>query len=65
MTRFGQKLNYLINTFLKHTPDPSSIREVIKHILSFLTHELQHDKTNKVTSVRPAKTRISLGIRPI
>ena len=48
-----------------HRPDPSSIREVIKHVLSFLTHELQHDKTNKMTSVRPAKTRISLGIRPV
>ena len=46
-------------------PDPSSPREVIKHILSFLTHEPQHDKTNKMTSVRPAKTRISLGIRPV
>ena len=29
-----------------------------KHVLSFLTHEPQHDKTNKMTSVRPAKTRI-------
>ena len=27
-------------------------------------HELWHDKTNKVT-VRPAKTQISLGIRPV
>ena len=27
-------------------------------------YELQHDKTNKVT-VRPAKTQISLGIRPV
>ena len=26
--------------------------------------ELQHDKTNKM-SVRPAKTHISLGIRPV
>ena len=45
--------------------DPSSPREVIKHILSFLIHEPQHDKTNKMTSVCPAKTRISLGIRPV
>ena len=22
MTRFGHKLNYVINTFVKHTPDP-------------------------------------------
>ena len=28
------------------------------------TFEQQHDKTNKV-SVRPAKTQISLGIRPV
>ena len=28
------------------------------------TFEPQHDKTNKV-SVRPAKTQISLGIRPV
>ena len=28
------------------------------------THEPRHDKTNKVT-VRPAKTQISLGIRPV
>ena len=27
-------------------------------------YELQHDKTNKV-AVRPAKTQISLGIRPV
>ena len=27
-------------------------------------NEPQHDKTNKV-SVRPAKTQISLGIRPV
>ena len=27
-------------------------------------HEPRHDKTNKVT-VRPAKTQISLGIRPV
>ena len=27
-------------------------------------YEQRHDKTNKVT-VRPAKTQISLGIRPV
>ena len=30
----------------------------------FYTNELRHDKTNKVT-VRPAKTQISLGMRPV
>ena len=29
-----------------------------------LKYEPQHDKTNKMT-VRPAKTQISLGIRPV
>ena len=30
----------------------------------FETYEPPHDKTNKMT-VRPAKTQISLGIRPV
>ena len=30
----------------------------------WITYELPHDKTNKV-SVRPTKTQISLGIRPV
>ena len=30
----------------------------------YVTNEPPHDKTNKVT-VRPAKTQISLGIRPV
>ena len=33
-------------------------------LLIIWIYEPQHDKTNKVT-VRPAKTQISLGIRPI
>ena len=31
---------------------------------SMIISEPQHDKTNKM-SVRPAKTQISLGIRPV
>ena len=31
---------------------------------NFGTHEPQHDKTNNM-SVHPAKTQISLGIRPV
>ena len=31
---------------------------------TLLKSELPHDKTNKMT-VRPAKTQISLGIRPV
>ena len=30
----------------------------------YVTNELPHDKTSQVT-VRPAKTQISLGIRPV
>ena len=30
----------------------------------FLIYELPHDKTNKMT-VHPAKTQMSLGIRPV
>ena len=33
-------------------------------ISNLAKNEPQHDKTNKVT-VRPAKTQISLGIRPV
>ena len=36
----------------------------IATILKFEQYELQHDKTNKL-SVHPAKTQISLGIRPV
>ena len=35
----------------------------IPHLLTLSTNEPRHDKTNKM-SVRPAKTQISLGIRP-
>ena len=39
---------------------------MVEYSESFLAtlYEPQHDKTNKIT-VRPAKTRISLGIRPV
>ena len=44
------------------------LAEICKHLkktnVMKNTHEPQHDKTNKVT-VRPAKTQISLGIRPV
>ena len=33
-------------------------------ILSMIPNEPPHDKTNKMT-VRPAKTKVSLGIRPV
>ena len=34
------------------------------HFLQTMPHEPRHDKTNKM-SMRPAKTQISLGIRPV
>ena len=41
------------------------IVSVPDHCLSFyFSNEPRHDKTNKM-SVRPAKTQISLGVRPV
>ena len=41
------------------------VLKTIQGLSTFLsTSEPQHDKTNKM-SVRPAKTQISLGIRPV
>ena len=37
---------------------------IIMHIMIQNTNEPPRDKTNKV-AVRPAKTQISLGIRPV
>ena len=34
------------------------------HLISEIITETRHDKTNKM-SVRPAKTQISLGMRPV
>ena len=39
-------------------------RKIIHFYQEFHIHEPRHDKTNKM-SVRPAKTQISLGIRPV
>ena len=41
-----------------------SVRQYSSIISLLFTCEPQHDKTNKM-SVRPAKTQISLGIRPV
>ena len=38
-------------------------REIVCH-LGVVTNEPRHDKINKVT-VRPARTQIRLGIRPV
>ena len=37
---------------------------VVQQVTGYLSFEPRHDKTNKM-SVRPAKTQISLGIRPV
>ena len=42
----------------------SLVRNTTKICMKKQTNEPQHDKINKVT-VRPAKTLISLGIRPV
>ena len=42
----------------------SKMRDPFGMALLRMAYEPQHDKTNKVT-VRPAKTQMSLGIRPI
>ena len=42
----------------------NTIDILIKGILQFWWREPRYDKTNKI-SVRPAKTQISLGIRPV
>ena len=39
-------------------------RETILKDIKLHLNEPRHDKTNKM-SVRPAKTQISLGIRPV
>ena len=46
-------------------PSPCSAWRLLTHLCTkTATYEPRHDKTNKVT-VHPAKTRISLGIRPV
>ena len=41
-----------------------NIKKIIKEFRTFSLHEPPRDKTNKM-GVRPAKTQISLGIRPV
>ena len=43
---------------------PSMVRRVKQTMTKQYTYEPRHDKTNKL-SERPAKTQISLGIRPV
>ena len=43
---------------------PLAVFECLCFLMAALLFEPPHDKTNKMT-VRPAKTQISLGIRPV
>ena len=75
----AQTQDLLNHSQMAHLPDiagPAIIRQVYSMILNGRTkflhsitghsniNEPQHDKTNKM-SVSPAKTQISLGIRPV
>ena len=55
-------------TFHSNTAEVRPIYLKIGHIMRkpvfFFSYEPPHDKTNKMT-MHPAKTRISLGIRPV
>ena len=58
-------LPYLILSFMYHTPTvPLPYPYLLDSTMSHPVYELPRDKTNKV-AVRPAKTQISLGIRPV
>ena len=59
--------NSLLNMYykVKHQSDVFKVYFAKRYLHRFLcAFEPRHDKTNKVT-VRPAKTQISLGIRPV
>ena len=54
---------YYFSATLGSNPTSDKIISVM-HGIVFTSYEHQHEKTNKM-SVRPAKTPISLGIRPV
>ena len=54
----------VIITVMKHTETRKQTQNMLLKICVASQFEQQHDKTNKIT-VRPAKTQISLGIRPV
>ena len=53
-----------ISVFHELRTNTSMFRKPSKILTCHLSFEPRHDKTNKM-SVRPAKTQISLGIRPV
>ena len=61
MTFFIVQETHVQGTGRKETEKPGAY-QIANSMMSVF--EPQHDKTNKVT-VRPAKTQISLGIRPV
>ena len=53
MTRFGHKLNYVINTFVKHTPVLDNkysylltlcVNDILNHVISYSVSEQNIDK---------------------
>ena len=55
--------NIHVNTYMKEKASSNYVPTISLYMFN-LTNELRHDKTNKM-AVRPAKTQISLGIRPV
>ena len=59
------KCIFVENNALRIKIDPVATRDFPRPTLSYYNlFEPRHDKTSKM-SVRPAKTQISLGIRPV
>ena len=68
MSSFSPLSSICISTvkvdFMKNRPTPEMLNLFINIYVFFKTYEPPHDKTNKM-AVRPAKTQISLDIRPV
>ena len=66
----GQTVTLLVlswggsNLYLQHWKHPEWFKSFDDHLESYSVYDPPHDKTNKMT-VRPAKTQIRLGIRPV
>ena len=57
MTRFGHKLNYVINTFVKHTPALSSQSEVITMLnRTEKKNKKKHMRTKDMVTNMPHET---------
>ena len=60
----GPSLLLVVSLLLFHQPGPKSLLASRSVVVFLQVDRTLHDKTNKI-SVRPAKTQISLGIRPV